>query len=96
MCGENWIFGTPKIDSFDLLTLGWMTNGSIYVYECGSSVKSANDQCFESHLRPAGRLYRSLARQQRVKSRGRRANECARVLAGSCFVRGRSRLDRRL
>jgi len=33
-----------------MMTLGLMTSESICVYEYGSSVKSTNDRCFESHL----------------------------------------------
>ena len=44
--GKNCKNDTRKIDSLIMMTLGWMTSGSICVYEYGSSVKS----CFESHF----------------------------------------------
>ena len=47
---EKIVKMTLKIDSLIMMILGWMTSGSICVYECGSSVKSANDLCFESHF----------------------------------------------
>jgi len=47
---ENWISGTPNIDSSITLTLGWMTNESICVYKYGSSIKFTNDECFKSHF----------------------------------------------
>jgi len=39
-----------KIDSLIMMTLGWMTSGSICIYKYGSSINSANDQYFESHF----------------------------------------------
>jgi hypothetical protein len=35
------------IDSLIMLPLWWITNGSIYIYECESNGKSAKGQCFE-------------------------------------------------
>ena len=37
---KNYKNDIRKIDFFIMMTLGWMTSGSICVYECGSSVSS--------------------------------------------------------
>ena len=47
---QNMVEVVVVMEKIAKMTLGWMTSGSICVYECWFSVKSANDRCFESYF----------------------------------------------